>query len=74
MKLRFSALMAAASCAVVSVAWSQTPITQWKLANFTSAQLMTNAGADEADPNGDGTPNLLAYAFALTPQQPVNAV
>jgi hypothetical protein len=74
MKFRFSALMAAASCAVVSVAWSQTPITQWKLASFTTTQLMANTGADDADPNGDGTPNLLAYAFALTPQQPANAV
>lgn len=61
--------MAAASCAVVTVAWSQTTITQWKLANFAPVQLMANVGADEADPNNDGTPNLLAYAFALTPQQ-----
>jgi hypothetical protein len=34
---------------------------------------MANAGADEADLNNDGTSNLLAYAFALTPQQPANA-
>jgi hypothetical protein len=53
--------------------FAQTLITQWKLANFTSAQLMAGQGADDADPNGDGTSNLLAYAFALTPQQTANA-
>jgi hypothetical protein len=44
-------------------------ITDWKIANFTPAQLMAGQWADDADPNGDGVTNLMAYAFGLTPNQ-----
>ena len=59
--------MAVVVCTLAPVVAGQTTITQWKLANFASAQLKAGLAADDADPNGDGTPNLLAYAFALTP-------
>lgn len=65
--------MAVVACGLASVGSGQSTISQWKLANFASAQLKAGLAADDADPNGDGTPNLLAYAFALTPQQPAGA-
>ncbi|HWF19642.1 MAG TPA: FAD-dependent oxidoreductase [Verrucomicrobiae bacterium] len=45
-----------------------TPLAQWALAHFTSAQL-TNAAisGDNADPNQDGLPNLGDYALGLDP-------
>ncbi len=60
-------LAALAALALAPGAFAQTTITQWKLAHFSAAQLMADLAADEGDPNADGTPNLLAYAFGLAP-------
>lgn len=50
-----------------------TPLAQWKLANFSVAQLADGTADDAADANGDGTVNLLAYASGLTPFHPIGS-
>jgi hypothetical protein len=49
------------------------PMPAWKLEYFTAAQLADGTSADEADPNRDGVPNLLAYSLGLPPYQPAVA-
>ena len=46
-----------------------TSLPQWKLANFSAAQLANGTADDNSDANSDGTVNLLAYASGLTPFQ-----
>lgn len=46
-----------------------TPLPSWKLAHFTTTQLADGTSDDTSDPNGDGVPNLLAYALGLSPFQ-----
>lgn len=66
-----------AVCGLVGLsasAWAQTtPLPSWKLAHFTTAQLADGTSDDTSDPNRDGVPNLLAYAWGLTPFQPATA-
>ena len=51
-----------------SLALAQTtPLPQWKLANFSAAQLSNGTSDDGADTNNDGTVNLIAYASGITP-------
>jgi hypothetical protein len=53
-------------------AWSrpvQTPIEAWRAARFETDQPVGLA-ADDADPDGDGLPNLLEYALATDPHVP----
>ena len=59
-------------CATLGLAQSM-PLPQWKLANFTSAQLANGTSDDNTDANGDGTVNLIAYASGLTPFQSAGA-
>lgn len=46
-----------------------TPLPQWKLANFSAAQMADGTSDDSSDANHDGAVNLLAYASGLTPFQ-----
>jgi hypothetical protein len=48
---------------------THTSLQQWRQDNFST---VANSGpaADSADPDGDGVPNLLAYAFGLTSSSP----
>lgn len=48
-----------------------TTITQWRAVFFGTTNNLGIA-ADNADPNGDGIPNLLAYAFGLDPTTPAS--
>lgn len=46
-----------------------TPYQIWQQGNFTSAELTNSAiSGDTADPDGDGVPNLMEYAFGLNPK------
>jgi hypothetical protein len=57
-------------CSFAAVVPAQTtPLPSWKLQHFTTTQLADGTSDDSADPNKDGVPNLLAYAFGLTPFQ-----
>jgi hypothetical protein len=57
-------------CSFAAVVPAQTtPLPAWKLQYFTTTQLADGTSDDSADPNKDGVPNLLAYAFGLTPFQ-----
>lgn len=53
---------------VVTLAVSSPQITHWREAYFGSAA-NSGDGADNADPDYDGVPNLLEYAFGLNPRQ-----
>ena len=64
----FCALMLSGGLSSLALAQT-TPLPQWKLAYFTSAQLSDGTSDDASDPNGDGTVNLLAYAFGVAPFQ-----
>lgn len=66
-------LVAAVLLTVLPLVAQTTPIAQWKLANFTPTQLSNGTSDDNADANVDGTSNLLAYAFGITPFQPIGA-
>jgi hypothetical protein len=44
-------------------------LAQWKLANFSAAQLANGISDDGTDANNDGTVNLIAYASGITPFQ-----
>jgi hypothetical protein len=44
-----------------------TPLPEWKMQNFSAVQLRDGSSDDAADPNGDGVPNLVAYALGLGP-------
>jgi hypothetical protein len=45
------------------------PYQIWQASNFTSAELTNPAiSGDTADPDGDGIPNLMEYAFGLNPK------
>ena len=47
------------------------PYQLWQQANFTAAELTNSAiSGDTADPDGDGIPNLMEYAFGLNPKVP----
>lgn len=46
-----------------------TPVQSWRLANFGSPAA-SGSGADDADPDGDGMPNLLEYAVDGPPNSP----
>ena len=47
-----------------------TPYTTWQARYFTAAQLANPAvSGDDADPDGDGIPNLVEYALNLNPEQ-----
>ena len=68
--MKSSFLSAALSLLAVFSASAQTTLLpQWKQANFTTTQLANGTADDSSDANGDGTVNLLAYAFAITPFQ-----
>ena len=46
-----------------------TPLEAWRLAKFTSAELMDSSViGNDADPEGDGIKNLLEYALGLEPK------
>jgi len=50
------------------------PYAAWKTAHFTSAELADSTiSGDMADPDHDGIPNLLEYAFGLDPKAPDTA-
>jgi hypothetical protein len=46
-----------------------TPYQQWKLNEFGSNAYVSSIGGDTADPNHNGVPNLLEYAFNSNPLQ-----
>jgi hypothetical protein len=46
-----------------------TPYEAWKLATFGANAYNTDIGGDLADPNNNGVPNLLEYAFNSNPLQ-----
>ncbi len=56
------------------VAAQVTPLPQWKLANFSTAQMAAGMSDDSSDANHDGAVNLLAYASGLTPFQPADSL
>ncbi len=47
-----------------------TPFDSWRVTNFGSSVNLPEIGGDLADPDHDGIPNLLEYAFNLTPNSP----
>ncbi len=47
------------------------PLDSWRLANFSTDQ-NTGPAADLADPDADGVPNLLEYAFNTVPTNPAS--
>jgi acetyl esterase/lipase len=59
----------------VKVTVKRTGLIAWRYNNFTStavtnSSLESSVWGDQADPDGDGIPNLLEYALALDPWQP----
>jgi hypothetical protein len=60
---------AAPTVADTTVATQPHPFDEWRLARFTTAELMNPAiGGESADPDGDGYPNLLEFALWLNPK------
>ncbi len=48
------------------------PLQSWRLLHFSRSDGLGQS-ADSADPDGDGAPNLLEYAFGLDPLDPASA-
>jgi hypothetical protein len=60
--------LSAGSPAAASVILADKPYDAWRFAKFTAPQLATPFVSDPtADPDADGIPNLLEYAFAREP-------
>ena len=65
----FSLSVGAASTSTVTL--QDKPYDAWRFTRFTGAQLADSAvSGPSADPDADGIPNLLEYAFALEPFTP----
>ena len=56
------------SAAIVTIT-EPTPYQAWKLSEFGSNAYVSNIGGDLADPDHDGVPNILEYAFNSNPLQ-----
>jgi len=48
---------------------NSSPLSEWRLAHFGTSQSVGDT-ANGADPDGDGDPNLLEYAYGSSPTQP----
>ena len=60
---------ATSSAASATVIITDTPISAWRAANFSAAELGNAAiSGDLADPDGDGLVNLVEYALRLQPR------